>query len=225
MNKSSFFDSPRIESIIAFLIAVVSVTFVLATWRTSMVSSSASDANKTGILNTVKKQAGANEDWRQTYEAAGFAESYAAYVSEVKALEDAGDPTSAAQAANLRQYLLPSLQLLGKPLATEAKYEKADGTYDLQMLFNDNQADSPDISGLKPEDSFQKAVRYYGEQRWLTVASVLLAISLFWLALAEVSGKRLRLTVLIIGTAVYALGLGALAVIEVVFFILRGGAL
>ncbi len=77
-------------------------------------------------------------------------------------------------------------------LAADAKYEKADGTYDLQKLFDDLEADSADVSGLKPEDAFQLAGRYFAEQRWLTVASVLLAISLFWLALAEISGKRLR---------------------------------
>jgi hypothetical protein len=225
MTKSSFFNSSRLELIIAILIAVVSVTFALAAWRTSMVSSSAGDANRRGILDAVKKQAGTNENWRQTYELAAFAENYAAYLGEVKALEDSGEPVAAVQAANLRQYLLPNLQLLAEPLATDASYEKSDGTYDLQKYFDDQQADSPETAGLKPEDSFQLAARYYAEQRWLTVASVLLAISLFWLAVAEIGGKRMRLTLLIIGGAVYLAGLGALAVIEVVFIILRGGVL
>jgi NO-binding membrane sensor protein with MHYT domain len=54
---------------------------------------------------------------------------------------------------------------------------------------------------------------------------VLLAISLFWLALAEIGGKRLRLPTLLIGGGVYGLGLALLAVVEVLFFILRGGVL
>ncbi len=225
MTKPSLLDSPRLEIVIAIFIAIVSVTFALAAWRTSMVASSAGDANRRGILDAIKKQAFTNEDWRKTYEEANYAESYATYVAEVQALEESGDPAAAAQAANLRKYLLPNLQLLADPLATDSTYEKADGTYDLQKRFNDLEAASSDLTGLKPETSFQLAGRYYTEQRWLTVASVLLAISLFWLALAEISGKRLRLTVLVIGVAVYGLGLAALGVIEVVFFILRGGAL
>ncbi len=225
MTKPSLLDSPRLEIIIAIFIAIVSVTFALTAWRASMVASNAGDANRRGILDAVKKQAATNEDWRKTYEEANYAESYATYLAEVQALEGSGDPAAAAQAANLRKYLLPNLQQLADPLATDATYEKADGTYDLQKRFDDLEAAWPDLSNLKPETSFQLAGRYYAEQRWLTVASVLLAISLFWLALAEISGKRLRLTVLMIGVAVYGLGLAALGVVEVVFFILRGGAL
>lgn len=225
MTKSSFLESPRIEVIIAILIAFVSLTFAASVWRTSMVSSSAGDASRQGILDSIKKQAGTNEDWRRTYEQAGFAETYAMYMAQVKALEDSGDPAAGEVAANLKQYLLPSLLLMADPLATDATYAKPDGTYDLEKFFAHEEADSTDLSGLKPEDSFQLAGRYYSEQRWLTVASVLLAISLFWLALAEISGKRMRMTNLIIGVGVYILGVGALLVIEVVFIFLRGGVL
>jgi hypothetical protein len=225
MTKSSLFDSPRLEIIIAIFIAIVSVTFALAAWRLSMVASSAGDATRQGLLDTVKKQASTNESWRKTYEEANYAENYAAYLAEVNALETASDPASVAQASNLRKYLLPNLQLLAAPLASEDIYQKADGTYDLQKRFDMLQAESPDLSGLDPQASFLLAGRYYAEQRWLIVASVLLAISLFWLALAEISGEKLRLTILIIGAGVYALGLAALIVIEVVFIILRGGAL
>lgn len=225
MTRSSFFESPRIEFIIAILIAVVSVTFAFSTWRTGMVSSSASDASRKGIIDSVKRQAATNEDWRQTYEQAGFAESYAAYLAEVKALEESGDSVAAAQAANLRQYLLPNIQLLADPLATDEAYLKADGTYDLQKFFENQQAANADLTSLDPEASFQKAGRYFSEQRWLTVVTVLLAISLFWLALAEIGGKRLRLTNLIIGVGVYLFSLLTLGIVEAVFFFLRGGAL
>lgn len=225
MVKPSFLDSPRLEFIIAGLIAIVSVTFALSAWRTSVVASSAGDASRKGIIDALKKQASTNEDWRRTFEQAGYAETYATYLAQVQALEASSEPAATDQAANLRKYLLPSLQQLANPLATDSKYKKADGTYDFQMLFTDLEAQSPDLSGLKPEASFQLADRYFAEQRWLVVASVLLAVSLFWLALAEVSGKRLRLAITIIGAAVYALGLGALVVIEVVFVLLRGGVL
>ncbi len=225
MKKASLLDSPRLEFIIAILIAIVSTTFALAAWRVSMVASSAGDASRQGLLDTVKKQAATNEDWRKTYEEATYAESYAAYLAEVKALEGSSNPAAVAQAANLRKYLLPNLQLLAAPLASEELYQNPDGTYDLQKRFDILESSTPELRDLDPQASFQLAGRYFAEQRWLIVATVLLAISLFWLALAEISGKRLRLPNLIIGAGIYAVGLVAVVAIEVVFFFLRGGAL
>ena len=225
MNKSPGIESPRLDIVIAFLIAIVSTTFALAAWRISNVSSSAGDASRRGILDSIKKQAATNEDWRKTYEEANYSESYAAYLAEIKALEASGDPVAAAQAANLRKYLLPSLQQLAGPLASDTIYQKKDGTYDLQKRFAALEAGSPDLSSLNPQASFQLADRYYAEQRWLTVATVLLAMSLFWLALAEISGKRQRMLTLVIGMGVYGIGMVSIAVIEVVFFFLRGGVL
>jgi hypothetical protein len=225
MKKASLLDSPRLEFIIAILIAIVSTTFALAAWRVSMVASSAGDASRQGLLDTVKKQAATNEDWRKTYEEATYAESYAAYLAEVKALEGSSNPAAVAQAANLRKYLLPNLQLLAAPLASEELYQNPDGTYDLQKRFDILESSTPELRDLDPQASFQLAGRYFAEQRWLIVATVLLAISLFWLALAEISGKRLRLPILIIGAGIYAVGLVAVVAIEVVFFFLRGGVL
>jgi hypothetical protein len=225
MNKSSLIDSPRIEIIIAFLIAAVSITFAVSAWRVSLVASSAGDANRRGLLDTVKKQVSANNNWQKTFEEANYAVSYATYLAGVEALESSSDPVALAQAANLRSYLLPSLQMLGSPLSSDAVYLNPDGTYALQKRFDALEAETPDLRDLDPEVSFKLAEGYYSEQRWLTVASVLLAVSLFWLALAEVSGKRLRLPVLITGVAIYGVGLGSLMLIETIFFFLRGGAL
>jgi hypothetical protein len=225
MEKSPQKESSRLDIAIAFLIAVVSTTFALAAWRISMVSSSAGDANRQGTIDAIKKQASTNEDWRQTYSEAGYAENYAVYLAEIQALEASADPAAKAQAANLRQYLLPNLKLLADPLTTDAAYQKADGTYDLQKRFDTLEAASPDLTALDPQSSFTLAGRYYAEQRWLTVGTVLLALSLFWLALAEIGGKRLRTLTLIIGTGVYGMSLAALALIEILFFFLRGGGL
>jgi hypothetical protein len=225
MNKSPSSDAHRLEIAIAFLIAIVSTTFALAAWRISNVSSSAGDASRRGILFSIKKQASTNEDWRKTYEEANYAEGYAAYLAEINALETGSNPVAATQAANLRKYLLPSLQLLAGPLASETDYQKPDGTYDLQKRFNALEAGVPDLTNLDPQAAFQLAERYFGEQRWLTVATVLLAMSMFWLALAEISGKRQRVLTLIVGAGIYGLGLLSLGIIETAFFFLRGGVL
>lgn len=218
-------ESPRLDVFIAIVIALVSVTTAFSAWRASMVSSAAGDAIRQGMIDAVKKQTAENEDWRKTYEEANYAQVYAVTVAEVEAFEQSNNDIAEAQAKNLRQYLLPNLQLLGGPLASEEKYLKADGTYDLNQRFADLQAESQDLAALDPQAWFQLSDHYSAEQRWLTIGVVLLAISLFWLALSELSAKRSRLIMLMIGLGVYLFGLTWFIVVEIVFISLRGGVL
>jgi hypothetical protein len=223
--KPSWLDSERLEVAIAILIAVVSLSTALAAWRTNVVGSSASDATRQGLIDAIKKQAGTNEDLRKLYEEAGYARNYAIYLAGVETLEASRDPAGVAQAANLRQYLLPGLRLVSSPLGTEDKYKKADGTYDLAKRLSDLAAETPDISALDSQTSFDLSDRYAAEQRLLTIGTVLLAISLFWLGLAEVGGRRLRALTIVIGGIVYLIGLFWFAGVEIAYFIMRGGVL
>lgn len=215
----------RLELVIAMLIAIVSLTTALAAWRTNSVGSKAGDATRQGLIDTVKKQASTNEDWRRLYEEAGNAQSYAVTLAGVEALEASGDAVAAVQAANLRQYLLPGIQKLTDPLGTDPKYQLDDGTYNLEKRFADVQAETPDLLALDPQASFKLANQYNSEQRWLMLGTVLMALSLFWLALSEVGGSRLRLGTLGIGVVIYLIGLAWFFFVEVLFLFLRGGAL
>jgi hypothetical protein len=217
--------SDRLELVIAFLIAIVSLTTAVAAWRTNAVGSKAGDAARLGLINAVKQQTNANEDWRKLYEEAGYAESYAVTLAGVKAMEASGDPTAAAQAANMREYLLTGIIKLADPLATNQKYQRSDGTYDLDQRYADLMAEAPDLAALNPQDSFALSDQYSSEQRWLMLGTVLLALSLFWLALSSVSGSHLRLGTLGIGIIIYLFGLTWFFFVEALFLILRGGAL
>ena len=218
-------ESPRLDIFIAIVIAIVSATTAFAAWRASMVSSAAGDAIRQGLIDAVKQQAATSEDWRKLYEEAGYAQTYAVTLAQVEAFENSEDKTAQAQASNMRQYLLPSLQLVADPLTTDEKYLKSDGTYDLDLRFADLEADAPDLAALDPQASFKLSDQYSSEQRWLTVGVVLLAISLFWLALSQLSTKRSRLVTLAIGVGIYLFGLIWFGLGELIFFSMRGGAL
>jgi hypothetical protein len=218
-------ESPRLDIFIAIVIAIVSATTAFAAWRASMVSSAAGDAIRQGLIDAVKQQAATSEDWRKLYEEAGHAQTYAVTLAQVEAFENSEDKTAQAQASNMRQYLLPSLQLVADPLTTDEKYLKSDGTYDLDLRFADLEADAPDLAALDPQASFKLSDQYSSEQRWLTVGVVLLAISLFWLALSQLSVKRSRLVTLAIGVGIYLFGLIWFGLVELIFFSMRGGAL
>ena len=224
MQKPKWWESTRLEVLVAFLIAIVSLTTALSVWRTNTVGSNASDESRQGLIDAVKKQAFANEDWRKAYEEASFAHSYAIDLANAETLAASSDPAAQAQAKNIEKYLLPNLQLLAAPLAVDKKYARADGTYDIQKRFDDLEAEG-DLTKLDPEASFKRADSFFAQQRWLVVGSVLLAISLFWLGLAQISGARKRFVTMLIGLFFYGLGLFWYFGVEAVFWILRRGSL
>ena len=219
------YESPKLDIFIALVIAIVSATTAFAAWRASMVSSAAGDAIRQGLIDAVKKQTTASEDWRRAYEEAGYAQTYAVTLAQVEAFETSSDKTAQDQAKNMRQYLLPNLQLLGDPLTTDERYLKGDGTYDLDLLFTDLEATSPELAKLDPGASFKLSDQYSSEQRWLTVGVILLAISLFWLALSQLGIKRSRLVTFGIGVGIYLFGLVWFGLVEIIFYFVRGGVL
>ena len=220
MKAPNWFAS-RFEAIIAVFIALVSLTTALSVWRTNVVGSQAADESRIGLINAVKNQALDSANYRQLYEEAGFSYQFALKEAEVKALEALDNTEAHDRAANVRQYLLPNLQLLAKPLATDEKYRNVDGTYDLQKRLDDMR--NAGQANPDPSASFKRADSFFAEQRWLVIGSILLALSLFWLTLAETGGERLRTLKFVVGLGVYLFGVTWFLGVEFVFFLLRRG--
>lgn len=224
MGVRKWLEPERLEVLIAVLIALVSLTTSLAAWRTNVVGSNASDANRQGLIDALKKSASQNESWRRAYEEAGFARDYVVASAAVDAMEASGGESFQSAASTQRQYLLPGMQMLSDPLGTQPKYLKSDGTFDLEKRFADLEGESPDLAALDPLASFELADKYSTEQRWLTVGTVLLVISLFWFGMAELTKERARIANLFVGLGVYLFGVIFLAVVELVAFIAMAGA-
>lgn len=220
MKRSNWFTS-RFEITNAILITVVALTTALAVWRTNIAGSNAATESRQGLIDAVKKQAFGNEFSRQVYEDAAFAYQFAVKQAEVQALEESDDSAVQDQAANIRQYLLPNMQLFAQPLATDEKYQNADGTYDLQQRLADTQ--TSEEAQLDPTASFKRADSFFSQQRWLVVGSVFLAVSLFWLALAEVSSERRRGWQFTLGSVIYIVGVLWFIGVELIFFYMRRG--
>jgi hypothetical protein len=220
MTRSKWFIS-RFEVVNAMVIAVVALTTALAVWRTNIAGSNAAAESRQGLIDAVKKQAFGNEFNRQVFEEAGFAYQFAVKQAEVQALEESEDSAIQDQAANIRQYLLPNMQLLAQPLATDEKYRNEDGTYDLQKRLADVQ--STEESQPDPTATFARANSFFSQQRWLVIGSVFLAFSLFWLALAEVSNERQRRWQFSLGLGVYLVGILWFIGVELIFFYMRRG--
>jgi hypothetical protein len=225
MRERKPLDPARMDVVIAVLIALVSLTTALAAWRTNIVGSSAAQANRQGLIDAVKKGAAQNQSWRRLYEEAGYTATFAMESAAADAMEASEDEALQAAAKNMRQYLLPSLQLLSEPLGTQEKYLRSDGTYDLEKRLADLEAEDPDSLAIDPAASFELADRYASEQRWLTIGTVLLAISLFWLGLAEILSERGRATNLALGVGIFGAGLLFILIVEIAAIWGRGGVL
>lgn len=221
MKKAHWFTS-RFEVLNAILIALVSLSTAVSVWRTNVVGSSAADESRLGMIDAVKNQAYENETYQKVYQEAGFAYEYAVKQAEIQALEAADSTGLRERGANARQYLLPNMQLLAQPLTTDKSYQRSDGTYDLQKRLDDKRAENEEP--VDPAASFKRADLFFSEQRWLVIGSILLAVSLFWLALAEVSSERLRTVEFVLGLAVYVIGIVWFFGVEIVFFFLHRGA-
>jgi len=225
MMEKKQLDPARMDMVIAILIVLVSLSTALAAWRMNIVGSNAAEANRQGLIDALKQGAAQNEGWRRVYEEAGYAATFSIESAAADAMDASGEESLQAAAVNLRQYLLPSLQLLSEPLGTQEKYLTPDGAFDIEQRFADQQAEAPDLLALDPADSFELADRYASEQRWLTVGTVLLAISLLWLGLAEFLSGRARTTNLTLGVGIYLLGLLFFLIVEVAAMVGRGGVL
>lgn len=225
MKEKKIIDPARLEVVIAILIALVSLTTALAAWRTNIVGSNAAEANRQGLIDALKKDAFQNENWRKAYEEAGYAATFAIESAAADAMDASKDESQRAVSKNLRQFLLPSLQLLSDPLGTDEKYLKSDGTFDIEKRLANLEAENSDLTALDPVASFELADQYTAEQRWLTVGTVLLAISLFWLGFAEILSGRGRIINMVFGMGVYLFGLLFFFIVEMVAIVGRGGVL
>lgn len=215
-------DEPRgsrLEIPMAIAIGIVSLATAVAAWRASDLSSRAGDAERQGMIESVQEQSLANSDWQLVLEQAAQAKRYFAAEAEAAALEAGGDEVGRAQAAALRQYLLPSLALLGGPLVADETYRKADGSLDLERRFADEHAQTLRTDPPDPQAAFALADRIHAQHRWHVVGMVFLAASLFWLALAEITRDRTRTLTLILGLAVFAAGVIWFTGVELVSWI------
>ena len=147
MKEKKPLDPARMEVVIAVLIALLSLTTALAAWRTNIVGSAAAEANRQGLLDALKKGAAQNESWNKLYEEAGYTATFAMESAAADAMEASKEESLQAAARNVRQYLLPSLQLLSEPLGTQKKYLKSDGTYDFEKRLADLEAEDPEAIG------------------------------------------------------------------------------
>jgi hypothetical protein len=213
----------RLEVAIAILIAVVAVTAALAAWRTSVVGSDVADTNRTGLIDVTKQQAMHHINEGSAYSEADYAVQSAMKAAEAAALIASSDPALVAAGTSMRDNLIPSMDQLAGPFPKGSPTSTL-GTFDIPQRIADIEAADAQYQAVRPATSFALADDYSNEKRWLTLLSVVLAIALFWLGMAEITSGRWRIVNLVTGVAIWLAGLGAFLLIEAWFIASRLGA-
>jgi hypothetical protein len=211
--------SDRFQTIVAVLIAVVSAVSAGVIWRASLASSSASTADRQGLVTTVKYEAAYAEAVSMLYEEAHYAVQFDCYQARVEALQAQGDSAAQSEAGWVRQ-IVDSLASL-TPLTTDPAYRTADGGLNLDARLATMRAADADLSNLDPQQHFTAADWLYFESEVLVSAVIIFAVALFFLTLAEITRRRIRIGLAVIGVLVFLLGLGGVVVAEAYFILSR----
>lgn len=177
------------EFVSAVFIAIVSFATAMTVYLTNTAGSTANSNNHLGMITAIKLEAFSNENWRKTYQEASSAYSYTLARENTYVLKTSSDTGARAQAVNYEKYLLPNLKQLGQPFTDNAQFFKTDGSINLQARFDDLQ-NTPEIEALSPANYFSLAETAYAQQRWLLVGSILLAFSLFWLTVSQITSSQ-----------------------------------
>ena len=210
------------EGLIAAAMAIVLMATAVAGWRSSDLGSRAGDAERLGMIQSIQHQDFLNLDWQLAYQEAGQCPA----LSPGRGRGGGPWRPVAIQGWGRRRRTSASTccriwRLLGEPLTTDATYAEADGSLDIGQRFADLQAQNADLAALDPEGAFTQAEYYQSQQRSYFVGAVLLALSLFWLGLAEITRGKARITGLVMGVLVFLFGLAWIAGVEVLWALAR----
>jgi hypothetical protein len=209
----------RFQTIVAILIAVVSVISAAVIWRASMAGSSASTADRQGMIDEIQYQAAYAQTVARLYEEARYASQHDSYQARVTALEDLDGAAAQKEAEWINQVVI-NLALF-TPLATEAKYRTSSGGLDLAARLDDIRAADADLRDLNPQQSFDAADQYYIEAQVLIAAVIVFAVALFFLTLAEITSHKLRFGLALAGVVIFLIGLGGALIGELYFMLSR----
>lgn len=218
-------DDERYEIVVAVLLALVALTAALAAWRTTTVGSNAAEATRQGLIDTVKLQDYIATDESLAYQEAGWAVRALTTQAESAAMQASDVPALRQLGRNVEQYSVPNLSGPAGAFLTDDLFTP-EGPPDVAARMAQLRESEPLYGELgDPQEWFAQATTYSDEKQWLTVVSVVLAIALFWLGLAEIGRGRWRLVNMLVGVAIWAIGIGALVTVELYAVGTRGGAL
>jgi len=215
-TKESSETQGRFDVLTGLAIALVTVTAALVLWQAARFDSSASDLDRQGMIDTIKREAAAAETVRFLYQEATYGVLYdVAHTRTLRALQQAetsrqqGDEAGVKEASSLAQWLGQATSGLASfsPLSTDNSYRLESGRFDLEKRFRALQEQDADLRDLDPAATFAQADKLHIRSRQATGTVVIFAFALLSFTMAQIIDNRLRYLFALAGTGFYGLGL------------------
>jgi hypothetical protein len=181
----------RWETLVAVLIALVTVIGALVAWRASVAADSAGDADFGGLRAALNAEESRALNAVNGYEAYGAFTTYKRHNDLGNLLEEdlasADDPDALeSELANARDLAIANQSLFPN------KFLNRDGTYALQRQLGELWADAKREKDVNPAPQFAEADKLRAKTNWMLLALTVLALALVFYTLVEVIGNRFK---------------------------------
>ena len=214
------------KTIVAVLIALVSMLSAVVAWRIALASDTASTADFTGLTAALHA-----EDTRASNQAAMYAH-YRAYTDYVRyfwlvQLIEAELESSPPEAQPLLRRQMDEAGALalnagyffpGRYLSSDTGQSSAGGLtelkYDKERELGEAWADAARRLDIEPEPHFALSDRARLNTIWLVAVVIMLSLSLWFYSLAQTLSHAIKYALVAIGSAFLLAGAGAVVIIE-----------
>jgi len=193
--------SQRLETVVAILIAVVTVIGALAAWRSSVADDGAGDADFAGLRASVRAEETRALNNVNAYENYGSYANYRRY-SEMSNLIEADQANAPEQEKSelARQRADNNDLSISNQRLFPNKFLDRDGSYNVKRQMGEMWADAAKENDLNPDPQFVEADQLRDKANWLLAAVAILAIALVFYTLVESFGARMRYVMVTLGS-------------------------
>jgi hypothetical protein len=196
------------ETLVAFLIAIVTVTGALIAWRAAVADDGSGDADFAGLraaINLEESRALTNVNAFEHYSA--FTE-YRRYDTLGTAMAEEASSGEVSEEF-MRELTEVNDLTIAKQTNFPAKFLNRDGTYALQREIGEMNADAAKERDVNPEPQFAEADALREKTRQLLISIMVLGMSLVAYTLVEtVSARAAQLAIIALGTLLGLAGAG-----------------
>ncbi|MBI3761436.1 MAG: hypothetical protein HY260_06175 [Chloroflexi bacterium] len=210
-------DNP-LETIVAVLIAVVTVIGAVAAWRASVAADAAGDADFAGLKATLNAEQTRALTTVNAYEHYGSFTAYSRYNELGNAIGE--DLQKGTELTDEQTLLLERQQAEVYDLAQanqdlfSHRFLSRDGSYSVQRELGEAWADTAKEKDLNPDPQYADADRFRAKTNLLLGSVSVLAVALVFYTLVEAAGERWQYGMVALGTIFMIAGTAAAVYIE-----------
>lgn len=207
--------SQRFETIVAILIALVTVIGAVIAWRSSVADDGAGDADLAGIRASLNVEETRALNFVNSYENYGSFLTYKRYsdLGDMIAEDQTQLPEDQAAVMEVERADAHDLSVANNSLFPN-KFLNRDGTYALQRQMGELWADAAKEKDLNPDSQFSDADKSRQKSNYLLLDVTLLALALVLFTLVESVGDRAKYLLVGLGSLSAVIGVVMAFLIE-----------